>query len=131
MTKTATAIASTLLALCAALLVSFVQIDSAQACGSYGFETEEDRARFQLETHLWAEAQRKAKAQPVAAVALDMRRAVERRPSFTIDQMELFRGRLALARVTWTQGQQSKVQYVALMRADGMWRVIDTSILRA
>ena len=106
---------STVLALVAALPVSFASPGNAQACGPYGMD-DSTLVEWAVADHLMA--RQDIRGEPARTAD---------KPAWTIGDIEVLGKRVALAQVVWTNGQTSETQYFTLIRTDGRWRLIGSS----
>lgn len=107
-------VASAAVALLTALLVTFANVGTSDACGTYGMD-DETLVEWAVADHL-AERDR----QNARRASADAAHA----PTWKVADVDTLGGRLALARVVFTSGQHSYSEYFTLVRIDRRWQLV-------
>lgn len=117
--------ASTLIALCAALVTVLATAETSHACGTYGLDENtliEWAVADDLTAHLAAldaAVQDDRAARHVSAAPVQ--------PNWFIAKTEVYGKRLAMVEVSFTEGQRSYNRYYTMILKGGKWMVIGTS----
>ena len=109
-------------ALSAALAITFIDVDSSHACGTYGLD-DETLVEWAVADHLSARETRDARRDTRAETFVASAPRAEK-PTWKFGKIEVLKGRIALAPVVWTHGQRTTTEYFTLIKKNGRWQLV-------